>query len=58
LVAAAARTFALAAIGDIEAAVLLGTQTLRRSSRTLGAEHPITVTLTEQLSNPGVADGT
>jgi hypothetical protein len=58
LIAAAARTFALVAIGEVEAAVELGSETLRRSSQILGDQHPIAVTLSQQLSMLGAPEGT
>jgi len=46
--AAAALTRALAEIGDAEAARTLGENTLQRSRRALGRDHPVTRHLTRK----------
>ena len=53
LIAAAARTFALAAAGQQEAAEALGADALLRCNRTLGSHHPIAQNL-RQILDPAV----
>jgi hypothetical protein len=60
--AAAALTDALASVGEVEAALILGQETLQHSRRVLGPDHVITrdasVALGHALGRSGEADRT